>query len=427
MNKSKKLYLLSMFGNIAEWYDFSIYAFLAAILGKIFFDSVDQQLALIKAFAIFSISYLARPIGSLFFGYLGDRFGRRQALRLSLLLMAVPAVLIGMLPTYGTVGTLATVLLIILRFIQGFATGGEYPGIGCYVYEAAAPHKKSFFCSVAVASPAVGMFLGSAVTTLLYTILPEQAIYNWGWRIPFLLSIVVLSFIFYIRNNLEETEDFCVANKNRGGNYNKELWQELIRHKKSFMQAIPIWIFLEISFYLLFVWMPSYLNVFLNFVANKSFFNSSIGLLSIVAVIITVGYFAKIHHTKKIIIISILGIVGLAYPLFLLLQLKTLPIIIFVQLVFSLFLGALCGVAMFTVGHLFNAKIRYLSIGLSVTIASGIFGGISPTICSYLINRTGYTLAPVFFLITTGIIALLVAATLQPKQLAAAEISVYND
>ena len=205
MKNPRKLYLLAFCGSIAEWYDFSIYAFLAVVLGKVFFASSTPQMALIKAFAIFSISYLARPIGSIVFGYIGDRFGRRISLRLSLLLMAIPAALIGLLPTYDSVGFLATVFLIALRFTQGFATGGEFPGIACYVYEAAKPERKNFLCSIAVASPTMGLLLASLVATALHAFVPEQAIYDWAWRVPFLISILILFFIFYIRKDLEET------------------------------------------------------------------------------------------------------------------------------------------------------------------------------------------------------------------------------
>src|SRR3989337_3452253 len=174
----RKLYLLGLFGNIAEWYDFSIYAFLATILGEVFFASSNPQLALIKAFSVFSIGYLARPIGSIFFGYIADKFGRSKSLRFSLLLMAVPAILIGMLPSYNNIGLAAAIILVALRFTQGFAAGGEYPTIACYVYEAAPTQKRNFFCSIASTSPVIGMFLGSSAAAILYATVPEQVIYD---------------------------------------------------------------------------------------------------------------------------------------------------------------------------------------------------------------------------------------------------------
>lgn len=419
MNKqisSKKLYLLALFGNIAEWYDFSIYAFLATVLGKIFFASSDPQLAMIKAFAVFSIGYLARPIGSIFFGYIGDKFGRSISLRASLLLMAIPAALIGMLPTYSSIGTAATALLIILRFIQGFATGGEQPGMACYVYESAPPHRRNFLCSVASGSPLMGIFLASSVTAILHATISEQVIHAWAWRIPFLISIFILGFIFYIRKDLEETAEFYNKEEDVASSYNMSILKELWLYRKSFVQAILIWIFIQVSFYLIFIWMPSYLNVFLKLAADKSFMNNSIGLLSMTIVTLTVGYFAENIQPKKVAIFGILGLSLLAYPMFLLLQLKTLSIIILIQLVSSLFLGSLCAIAVFIVSDLFSAKIRYLSIGICVTISAGVFGGMTPTVCSYLIRETGSILLPAFFIIAAGLLALPAAISLKPKK-----------
>jgi MFS transporter, MHS family, proline/betaine transporter len=412
----KKLALIGFFGNVAEWYDFAVYAFLAVVIGDIFFASSSPQLALIKGFFLFSISYLARPIGSIFFGYLGDKFGRKKSLQLSLLMMAVPGVLIGLLPTYHTIGISAAFLLGILRFFQGFATGGEYPTIACYLYEAAPFHRRTFFGSIANASPPIGVLIGSFVVTILYVLLPQSVIYDWGWRIPFLLSFFVMLFIFYVRKGIAETAEYIHEKEASLSSPKKSaIFKELFKYRKSIFQALLMCIFLEISFYLLFVWFSAYLNVFLGLSSTLSTFLGSLGLLMLIIFMLLFGFFGEKYQPKKFVVFSILIIILTSYPLFLLLQLRILWMIIFVQLLFAIFLGCLCAVSMRVVGGLFSTKVRCLGLSVSVTFASGIFGGMAPTISSYLIHKTGWALSPVLFLIISGIIALPAVLTLKPE------------
>lgn len=411
----KKLALIGFFGNVAEWYDFAVYAFLAVVIGDIFFASSNPQLALIKGFFLFSISYLARPIGSVFFGYLADKLGRSKSLKLSLLMMAIPTVLIGVLPTYRTIGITAAFLLGALRFLQGFATGGEYPTIACYLYEAAPFHRRTFFGSIANASPPIGVLIGSFVVTVLYAILPQNVVYDWGWRVPFLLGFLVMLFIFYVRKNITETTEYLKEKEKSFSSSKKSaIFKELFKYWKSIFQALLMCIFLEISFYLLFVWLPSYLNVFLNFSSPISTFLGSLGLFMLIAFMLLFGFFAEKYQPKKIVIFSIVAIMLTSYPLFILLQLKVFWAVILVQLLFAIFLGCLCAVSMRVIGDLFSIKIRCLALSISVTFASGIFGGIAPTISSYLIHKTGYMLSPVLFLIVSGIIALPAVLNLKP-------------
>lgn len=200
----KKIITIGFFANIAEWYDFSVYAFLAATIGTLFFNSKHPKVALINAFFWFTISYIARPIGSVFWGYFGDKFGRKKALRWCLFFMAIPTILIGVLPTYDQIGVITTIFLVIFRIIQGFAAGGELPISACYVYELAPIKKKNFLCSVVAASPMIGVLFGSVVAYLLSIMFTENEMLLYAWRIPFLLGFFVLIFILYARKALKK-------------------------------------------------------------------------------------------------------------------------------------------------------------------------------------------------------------------------------
>jgi MHS family proline/betaine transporter-like MFS transporter len=197
--RHRELLKIGLLANSFEWYEYSIFGFLAGLMGQLFFESTYPIIDLIKGWTLFTTSYLARPLGALFFGLLGHRVGHGKALQFSLLLMAIPTACIGFLPTYSQAGWTGVYLLISLRLIQGFAAGGELPNSGCYVFEMANPQYRSLLSSALVASGPIGMLLGSLVTTLLMHYFTPLELATWAWRLPFLLSIPLTCFIAYIR------------------------------------------------------------------------------------------------------------------------------------------------------------------------------------------------------------------------------------
>jgi len=402
---TKKIIYLGLFANIAEWYDFSIYAFLATTIGEIFFNTKQPKIALIAAFFWFTISYLARPIGSICWGYLGDYYGRKWALKWSLIAMAIPTILIGILPTYDSVGILATTCLIILRLIQGFAAGGELPISACYIYEISPKERKNFFCSIVAASPMIGLLFGSIAAFLLYLFFSEDAIIHYAWRIPFLFGFVVLFFILYIRRNLDETNEFKSSIDKK--KFSAKLFSIINFPKKNvLLQIIALYSFIQSSFYLFFVWMPSYLNVFLSFDKNLSFLSNTIGILSLVIFTLIVGYFAENIRHKKIVLLSILSIVIMSYPLFLLLQTRTFVAILTVQIFFAICLSLVDGVIINILNRGFDVSSRCRGVSLGFTLPSAILGGALPTLSSYLIYKTNFNLIPVLFIIFISLVVL---------------------
>src|SRR5499433_2118829 len=184
-------------GNVLEWYDFVVFAFLAPVIGARFFPAEDPLSALIQAFAVFAVGYLMRPIGGVLFGHLGDRLGRKRALQLSIVVMAVPTALMAVLPTHAEAGALAAVLLLLLRLCQGLSVGGEAAGSICYLVEAAPPHRRAFVGSLTNLGIAGGVLLASAVVGLL-SLAPAE-IHAWGWRLPFLGGLVIGTVGWWVR------------------------------------------------------------------------------------------------------------------------------------------------------------------------------------------------------------------------------------
>ena len=222
-------------GNSLEWYDFMIYAGLAPIISRVFFPHVDTHSSLILTFGVFAIGYLSRPLGGLLIGYLGDRLGRRKALILSISLMALPTAAVGFLPTYSQIGIAAPLLLLALRLIQGFAVGGEFPSAMSYLAEIAPRERRGYVGSFAMVGVLVGLLLANIVTLSANTILTAAEMADWGWRVPFLLALLLAVLVIYLRLGLTETPIFSEKSKSPEAKQNPILnaleyrWSEIIK------------------------------------------------------------------------------------------------------------------------------------------------------------------------------------------------------
>lgn len=199
---SKRHMLAGAIGNLLEWFDFASYGFFASVIGARFFPSDDETVSLLAAFGVFASGFIARPIGAVFFGHLGDRRGREIVLRWSALLMGSATFLMGTLPTYDGIGIAAPVLLTLLRILQGFSVGGEFTGSIIYLVENAAPQRRSFIGSLAFVSAFAGMLLGSAVGAVINALLTPEQVGAWGWRLPFLAGIGIMAVVAAFRRRL---------------------------------------------------------------------------------------------------------------------------------------------------------------------------------------------------------------------------------
>ena len=185
----RKVATASFFCNFIEWFDYATYSYFAVVIAQVFFPNDDPALALIQTFAVFALSFLLRPIGAIFLGATwGDKKGRKWSLTVSVFMMAGATFCIGLLPGYAALGICAPALLLLLRMIQGFSASGEYAGAATFLAEYAPTDKRGMYCSIVPASTAIGLLVGSAFATVMYTIMPEAAVNEWGWRIPFVLA-----------------------------------------------------------------------------------------------------------------------------------------------------------------------------------------------------------------------------------------------
>ncbi|MCC2626076.1 MAG: sugar transporter family protein [Burkholderiales bacterium] len=403
MDKNKIL-KVSLTANLIEWYEFIVSAYLATTMGHVFFynSSHSDILATLQFFSVFALSYLIRPIGCVFWGMLGDKYGSALALKWSLVLMSVPAFIIGILPGYNQIGYIATGLFILLRLIQGFAAGGEFPLLSVYVFDKSSQYKKAnMFCSFVNFSGMMGLLLASITITLLHLAFTEKTIADYAWRVPFLLSLPLFLVILKIRKSIptEKPQD----------NSNKFLPSIVI---KPLLKTTALIGFVQINMYVLFVWLPTYLTIFLKVSKETAHISNMIAMATLTIFTITFGYIGTKISYKKIIPLSALGLIVLVYPCFYALIYKNEAIIYLVQVFFALILSPIQGTFLYAMNDLFGNYKKNLSLALGYTIPSAVFGGLTPVICSFFISKLNYLEFPGLLITILGVLVLPVLFTL---------------
>lgn len=393
---------IGLFANTFEWYEFSVFGYLSFIIGKLFFTSDSDIAELLKVFTLFAISYFIRPLGSVFFGVLGDIQGRRQALQLSLMLMTVPTVFIGLLPTYTQAGSVATFSLIVLRMIQGFAMGGELPSTACYVFESSPPEKRSILCSTVGTATKIGLLLGSGMTYILMRLFDEASLLAWAWRIPFLLGAPLTLFISYIRHSIEETKIF-----NHESCANKTFLKQVYSILPALIQAIMICTFLNVGFPILTLWMPIYLNYFLNIPANTAYLLNTLTLCAMVPMCFGSGYIAQKIGDKNLFAGSTIMTMLLIVPIFKGLQLYTdFQSLLCLHVLFAALVSVTQGTFVEIICRLFKTEHRSLGISLSFIIPASLVGGTVPLLCSHMVYQYNWLMFPAIYILLSGFIGL---------------------
>lgn len=390
-------------GTILEWYDFIIYAYLATILATLFFPKQNPFTAVMLSYAVFATGYFARPLGALVFGYLGDTLGRKKALMITLLLMSLSTATIGLLPTYQTWGLWAPILLILLRLIQGFAVGGESFGAACFVVESF-KQKRGFLASLTWASSVVGNLLGSLMVVVITFIFHNESLYTIGWRIPFLLGLITGLLGLYIRGKTIEPIAFCRLQQKSAVEKNP-VKKALYSHKLLILQLTALYLLSALITYLIFVFMPLYIN---NILKASLRIASSINVAMLILLIIfdiLFGYLSDHYSPRKLLLISASGFIFLSYPLYVLIS-----HLIYFQLFIALFTLTILS-ACFQ-GPLTALVIQSIPIQLRYTVGSiaynltyAFFGGTAPLVATYLVHITNNAAAPGLYLTFAGCIA----------------------
>jgi MFS transporter, MHS family, proline/betaine transporter len=389
-------------GNTVEWFDFAVYGYLAVTLGAVFFPSEDPTISLLSSFAVFGVAFVMRPLGGLFFGPLGDRIGRQRTLATVIILMSISTFVIALLPGYATIGIWAPILLVAARLLQGFSAGGEFGGASAFIAEYSPDNRRGFLVSWLEFSTLIGFILGSTSVLVLSSVLSEEALTSWGWRIPFLIAGPLGLIGLYIRLRLDDTPEFRALES--AGEVSQSPFKETVTQNwKPILQVAGLVIIQNAGFYIVLTYMQTYITEQLGFSTTSASLSTVLTLLVGMVLIPPLGALSDRVGRKPVLMASCVGFVVLTYPLFLLLNAGNLAGAIAAHVALGALLAVYLSTTIAALTELFPTRVRYggFSIGYNVSVA--IFGGAAPFLATYLISVTGNPLSPAFYLIAAAI------------------------
>ncbi len=400
----KKVVISGMIGNALEWYDYALYAQFAYIIGLKFFPKTE--FVEILTFALFAAGFLVRPIGGILFGQIGDRFGRRTALVIGIMMMAIPTAGIGVLPSYESIGIAAPIILAIIRLIQGFSLGGEFSGCIAYIVEHSPDDKRGLAGSASFVSMCIGMLMGVGVANAFSYVLSEEDLLSWGWRVPFIFGLVIGLVGLYIRSHLAESPIYKAA-KEAGYLSRTPLRETFTKHWRQLLLAIAIYINVTAPFYTT--------TVFMEHIVHKLGYTREQGSIVCAVILVTMtiifpisAYISDRIGRKPVIITgSILLILGI-YPIFIALASMNYVYAILSQILFAAIIGIYMGPVPTLLVELFPTRVRFTAVAISYNLSAAIFGGTIPMIGATFYKATGTNFALAYYLTGLAIFCLCV-------------------
>jgi len=397
-------------GNTMEWYDVGVYGYLAVTMGKVFLPTAEPAVQILFSLGVFAATYIARPLGGIVFGRLGDRIGRQKVLATTLILMASSTFLIGALPAYATIGVFGPILLVVLKLLQGFSTGGEYAGATTFITEYAPDRRRGFFASILDLGSYMGFALGASVVTVLQITLGEDAMVDYGWRFPFLAAGVIGVVAIYFRLRIEESPVFQAtqaaqeAAADASGQRPSSVFAMVRQHWRPILIAIMLVAASNTVGYALTSYMPTYLTDSLGYSALDGTL-LTIPVLVLLAIMLPLtGKLSDKLGRRVVMWIGAATTVVLVVPAFMLIghgaQWSTLLGLALLALMTALWVSNQAA----SLPALFPTSTRYAGMGFAYNIAIAVFGGTTPLIVQALLTATGDELAPAYFLMAMSVV-----------------------
>ncbi len=398
-------------GVFVHWFDWAIYAYLATTIAKIFFPEQDGNAALLSVFAVFAIAFFVRPIGSVIFGHIGDRYGRKKTLSIVIITMAAGTLLLGLLPSYDTIGILAPVLLVVARIIQGLAAGGEFGSAAAFLAEYSPPKRRGFGCSWIEFGSVLGFLAASFVVYLLHVVLTDQQILDWGWRIPFLITVPLAFVGLYIRMKIEDTPEYrkLAELENVPSQPIREVFSQ---NGRQFAQTVGVETFMNSTFYVVLVYLITYQEEVVGFSSGNAALLSTAASLTAIGIIPLSGMLSDRIGRKPVLLGAAVLLIVAAVPLFSLMQQGTLSAGFAATFGLALILAVILGTHASTVAELFPTRTRQSGLSMAYSVAGAFFAGTIPYITTWLIGRTGSDMVPAFVLVVVGVVGLVTVLTL---------------
>lgn len=382
--------VLAALSTVVEWYDFTLYLYLATVLSRVFFLGGDAVLTALLGFAM---AYLMRPVGAMVFGHFGDRRGRRATLLASMALMTVAMLLTALLPTAGQAGPVAGVLLLALRCVMGFAVGGEYTGVVAYLLEGAPRRRRGFVTSLAAATSEIGGLLAAAVSALTVSMLPAPALEGWGWRIPFLFGAGLAGSILLARAAMAESPEF-EAHRAAGTVAKRPLGNALAHHHAGILRGFAISALGSITYYVGITYVPVYLTSMGSLSEAQALQLATIAALAVIVVTPFIGLLSDRFGRRPVLVALAVLSAALPWTLFSLLGGASPMAALAGAVVLAMLAGGVSAVGAVATAEQVPAEGRLSGLALGATTATALFGGLTPWLAQLLTTHTTSASAP---------------------------------
>lgn len=404
---SKKTIFAGVFGHVLENYDFSLYAFFSPILAATFFPHQDQHVALLLTFSIFALSFLVRPLGSIVFGFLGDRLGRKNALIISIIMMSISTFLLGVLPGYAVIGLWAPILLTLLRLTQGVAVSGEMTTAITYLVEHANQKGRGLIGGVTMSSACFGGVVASGIIAFVTLFVSNEQLFQWAWRIPFILGGIVGIMGLIVRLHSPETALYQSAQKRMDKTQKISFFTHYCQlDYKSIILGILLTCVMATSFYTFMSYFNTFLMDTLGHPAKSVMLINFIGLLTLTLLLPIFGLVSDKIGRKPVLLMGIIGLILFTYPIFWLLQQPSIVSIFWGEFFFVIIVSPLLAIIPTTLSEMFPVQTRNSGLSLAYNMSQALFGGTVSLIALQLTASTHNLYAPVWYIMVTAFISL---------------------